>query len=129
MHSVTSNAVAKMFNTNLNDVNEVNITSLVTCLLGVDTVTARRQNNLVKLNISGTYTGSPTTTTQQLIKSMPEKYKPKSDYVGLFFASYNSTQGVSVARGMVASDGSVYIGETNWYNGTNIRIDVMYFVD
>ena len=129
MHSVTSNVVARMFNTNLNDDIEVDITSQVTCLLGVDYVSARRKDNLVKLRIRGSYTGSPSVNTQQLIKSMPDKYRPKQTFNSFAFLGYNSSQYVTLARGQVQSDGIITLAETSWVGGTRIETDIIYFVD
>ena len=129
MHSVTSNAVAEMFNTNLNDEEFVNITSQVTCNLGVNNVKIMRKNNFVWVEATGSYTGSPTTASQQLIRSIPEKYRPKQDMTGFAFLGYNSSQNAVVARGTIRADGEIWASETSWNYGTEIRIGVMYFVN
>jgi hypothetical protein len=127
MHSVTSNAVASMFNTDLNDDDFVNITSQVTASLGVQIVNVRRSNNIVIMKLEGTYTGNPTLTTQQLVRSLPVKYTPRLEQGGLPLFGFNASQISTVSRGSVTSDGQVQINECNWNNGTGIVTTIMYY--
>lgn len=128
MHSVTSNAVASMFNVDLNDNGLVDITNAVSVSLGLASVYARRKNNLVYLEMYGTYTGVATIGTQQLLTSLPPKYRPSHDVIGAFLG-YNSTQIVAVARGTIKTDGQILLSESNWANGTIIRVGITYCVD
>ena len=128
LHSVTSNAVASMFNVNLNDNSLVNITNAVSVSLGLSSVYARRKDNLVYLEMNGTYTGVATIETQQLLRSLPSKYIPSHDVTGAFLG-YNPTQIIAVARGTIKTDGEILLSEANWVNGTIIRIGITYCVD
>ena len=129
MHSVTSNAVATNLGMQYDDNDLVDITSQVTKFLGVTTVYARRKNNLVYLYIGGVYSGSPTTSSQSMLKGLPSKYKPKIEQNGFAFMGYNSNQRAVTGRGGVTIDGDITLGETSWNNGTQIRTCFIYMTD
>ena len=128
LHSVTSNAVADMFGTQYNDSAFVDITSQITVALGVTGVLAYRKNNIVVLKMEGTYSGVPTTTTQEFISNMPSKYC--SSYIlyccGLAFKNEGSK--VFPARLTVRPEGKIEMSETAFPNGAHIRICIMYLI-
>lgn len=126
-NAVTSNAVASLLNTDKNDATAVSITSQVTKLLGATDVFVCRRNNMVYMYISGTYTGSPTTSTQSFITGIPEKYRP-TIWQSVVLLGYNATQRTTVGRGVLYGDGSLELGETSWANGTLIRAGFIYMI-
>ena len=105
-----------------------NITDQVTKYAGVNTVYAYRKQNMVYLYFSGVYTGVPTTGTQGLIDGLPSKYRPSQQFNGFAMGGYNGNGSV-FGRGSVETNGNVYLQETSWTNGTQIRSCVVYFVN
>ena len=128
MQSVTSNAVASALGTNYDDSFMQNITSQVTKYAGVESVYAYRKQNMVYLYFSGVYTGNPTTGTQGFVDGLPSKYIPAQQFNGFAMGGYNGN-GAIFGRGSVEPNGKVYLQETAWTNGTNIRSCVVYFVN
>ncbi len=129
MQSVTSNAVAEAFNTNLNDNGLVDITSQVSKRLGVNEVKVHRQNNLVYMQITGSYTGVPTHGSQYLILNLPEKYQPKF-YQSFPVVGYLSS-GNYVYPSRVVFDNPlsiVTLGETAMPTGCAMRFGFIYMV-
>ena len=127
MQSVSSNAVASLLNTDKNDTTGVYITSQVTKYLGVSDVIVCRKNNMVYMYVSGTYTGSPTTSTQQFITNIPSKYRPTIGQ-SVVLLGYNATQRTTVGRGFLYGDGRLELGETSWISGTLIRAGFVYMI-
>ena len=127
MQSVSSNAVASLLNTDKNDNGLVDITSALTMYMGVTGVNAFRFNNMVYMYINGSYTGSPSTSSQSFITNIPAKYRPRS-FQSVVLLGYNATQYVGVGRGIVYSDGTLVLGETNWLRGTTIRAGFVYMI-
>lgn len=128
MQSVSSNAVATALGTNYDDSQMQNITDQVTKYAGVNTVYAYRKQNMVYLYFSGVYSGVPTTGTQGLIDGLPSKYRPAQQFNGFAMGGYNGNGSV-FGRGSVETNGNVYLQETSWTNGTQIRSCVVYFVN
>ena len=127
MQSVSSNAVASLLNTDKNDTTGVSITSQVTKSLGVTDVVAYRKNNMVYMYLSGTYTGSQTTSTQRLLSGIPVKYRPVAGQ-SVALLGYNNSQYVTIGRGVIYSDGDMNLSETNWVRGTTIRAGFVYMI-
>ena len=128
MHSVTSNAVAETLGMNLDDEGLVDITSQVTKFLGVSNVSVCRKRNIVYISFLGTYTGQPTTTSQQFITNLPSKYRPSFSQSGFALVGYNSSQKTVYGRGGINTDGNITLGETSWNNGTQIRSCFIYMI-
>lgn len=129
MQSVTSNAVAEMFNTGLNDADIVDITSQVTKYLGVTTVKAFRKNNIVQLYIEGNYTGSASYGSQTLIKNLPQKYRPIVNVSSIAVVGYKQTSPFVVPSRVIAySSGTIQLGETAMSNGSTITFGLIYIV-
>ena len=129
MQSVSSNAVASLLNTNLDDINVVDISSQLTKYLGLTTVYAVRKNNVVQLMLYGDYTGSQSLTTQTFATGLPQKYKPMSDQIASSFAvvSYISTSPYVVpSRLAIGVDGTIRLNETSMPNGAKIVFTVTY---
>lgn len=129
MQSVSSNAVANILNISQDDSTIIDITSSLTRYLGIGTVIARRKHNIVYLSIYGSYTGGKTTVTQTLIEDLPTKYRPFHDMEGFALLGYNSNQYVICGRAKIDSAGNIYLQETSWEQGTQIRADLIYFVN
>ena len=128
MQSVNSNAVANAMGMSLDDESVVDITSQVTKYLGINEVKIKRKSNFVYLYIGGTYSGQPTTTSQQFLYGLPQKYKPTLDQSGFALAGYNSSQKTVFGRGGINTDGNITLGETAWNNGTQIRSCFIYMI-
>ena len=129
MYSVTSGAVAELLGTQYDDSDFNDITSQVTTALGANSVFAFRKNNIVILKIDGTYSGSPTTTTQVFISNMPTKYRPEyAQYCcGLaYLAGAGSI--VYPARITVRNNGQIEMSETAFPTNALMRIGIMYLV-
>ena len=127
--SAWSKDINEILGTSYNDSSMVNITSQLTRFLGVGPVYARRMNNMVYIIINGAYTGNPTTTSQQFIQGLPQKYRPKYTIEGLVLLGYNASQYATVARARIYDNGNITLQETSWANGTEIRSGLIYFVD
>ena len=127
--SVTSEAVAVAMGTSLDDTDVVDITNQVTKLMGVSVVKAKRKNNLVELHIDGAYTGSPTASSQEIIRNLPQKYRP-SFYQSFVVSGYLSSGNyVYPSRITFSSTGAeVILGETSMPRTTNMRFDFIYMV-
>lgn len=129
MQSITSNAVAEMFSTDLNDSGLVDISASVTKKLGITVVRAIRRNNIVQLYMQGSYTGSPNTTTQNILQGLPEKYRPFATNAQGAVVAYSSTSPyVFPSRLVVNQGGSVDIGETAMPNGSGMTFCLTYIV-
>jgi hypothetical protein len=129
MQSVTSNAVANVMGMSLDDESVVDITSQVTKLLGVNSVKVKRKNNLVSIVIDGGYSGSPTSSSQPLVRNLPEKYRPtfyQSFAVCGYLASGNY---VYPSRVNFSSDfKDIILSETSMPRSTNLRFGFMYMI-
>ena len=110
-----------------NDSSAVDISSQVTMSLGVTSIRARRFNNMVYISFSGAYTGQPSNATQILISGLPQKYRPSFEVVDLCALGYSSNFS-SVGRVVIATDGTIYLQETEWLNNTAIRAGIIYFI-
>jgi hypothetical protein len=128
MQSVTSNAVAEMFNIDLNDTNIVNITSQVTKSLGVSLVQAFRKNNIVYLYIEGSYTGNATYGSQTIISGLPQKYRPSYGISFSVVAYKTSSPFVMPSRIIVQTNGIVSLGETSMSASCKMTFGLTYFV-
>jgi len=129
MQSVSSNAVASLLNTSLDDANVVDISSQLTKNLGLTTVHAVRKNNVVQLYLYGDYTGSPSYSTQILASGLPQKYRPMTAKIGSSFAvvSYiTSNPYVVPTRLAIGVDGTIRLNETSMPNGAKIVFTVTY---
>ena len=129
MNSVSSNAVSKLLNTNLDDNEVVNITSLLTRNLGVSVVQAFRKNNIVHLYIYGSYTGSPSLSTQNLLSGLPQKYRPRIEELcqGFPVCAYTTNGSYLVlSRIGIKANGGVVLQETAMPNNSTMTFSVMY---
>lgn len=129
MQSVTSNAVARLMNTNLDDTSLVNLTSRMTLYLGVNSVKAIRKNNIVQLEIFGTYSGNATYGGQTLATGLPQKYRPLANETTSSFSvvAYNtSSPYVIPSRLAITTEGNISLQETAMPRNSSIRFQVMY---
>lgn len=129
MQSVTSNAVSEALGYEYDDDDLVDISSQVTMLLGVSSVKVRRKNNFVYMQIDGTYSGVKSTGTQEIVKSIPSKYRPLKRQIGNVLLAYNSSQYLAVGRGDILPEGKLNLSETEWANGSIIRASLIYMVN
>ena len=128
MQSVTSNAVADFMGISENDEGLINISNLVTKYLGATGVNVSRKNNIVYLAISGTYTGTQTTTTQQILSGLPEKYRPSFEQSGACMSYASGGNYIYISRLRVGTDGTVYLAECGFPRNSTMRISILYMI-
>lgn len=128
MHSVTSGAVANLMGISENDEGLIPITDLVTKYLGATSVNISRKNNLVYLAISGIYSGVQTTTTQQIISGLPEKYRPSFEQSGACMSYASGGNYIYISRLRVGTDGTVYLAECGFPRNSTMRISILYMI-
>ena len=107
----------------------VNLTTQMTLYLGVNSVKAIRKNNIVQLEIFGTYSGNATYSGQTLATGLPQKYRPIANETTASFSvvAYN-TSGTYVipSRLGITTGGDIMLQETAMPRNSSIRFQVMY---
>jgi hypothetical protein len=127
--AITFNDWRKIDDSTLDDTTLNLITDSVTKHLGVTSVSAYRKGNMAYIYMTGTYTGSPASSTQAFLSDLPTKYRPKiSQSVNV--VSYKTVSPfVYPSRLMINSDGTVQLLETSMPTNTAIRMGFVYIVE
>jgi hypothetical protein len=105
------------------------ITDSVTKYLGIESVSAYRKGNMTYIYMTGTYTGSPTSSTQIFLSDLPTKYRPKINQ-SINVVSYNTVSPfVYPSRITVNANGTISLSETSMPTNTAIRMGFVYIVE
>ena len=128
-NGITYSSWQKIQNNSQDDTSLADISSSVSFNLGANLLQAYRKGNMCYLYISGTYTGTPSSGTQNLLTGLPQKYRPKVEQ-SLAVVSYATTGAIVYpSRIAIRTNGAIDLVETSMPNGTTIRIGVVFIVE